>query len=45
MLGTHSSLHHMHKEDEEFIYVLEGNPTLFVGDKSEVLQPGLFSGF
>ncbi|MVA58505.1 cupin domain-containing protein [Agrobacterium vitis] len=43
--GGHSSLHHRHTHDQEFIYVLEGTPTL-VSDQGEIeLKPGMCAGF
>ena len=38
-------MHHTHSEDEEAIYVLEGQPPLFLGSESAVLKPGSFSAF
>jgi uncharacterized cupin superfamily protein len=43
--GTESSLLHRHSRQDEFIYILEGEPTL-VTDRSEVvLSPGMCAGF
>lgn len=43
--GGHSALHHRHSKQDEFIYVLEGEPTL-VTDGGEVqLRPGMCAGF
>lgn len=40
-----SSLLHCHSKQEEFIYILEGEPTL-VSDVSEItLKPGMCAGF
>ena len=43
--GGVSALHHRHTKQEEFVYVLEGEPTL-VTDAAEVqLRPGMCAGF
>ncbi len=43
--GTESSLLHRHSRQHEFIYILEGEPTL-VTDQGEVaLTPGMCAGF
>ncbi len=43
--GDRSALHHRHTVQDEFVYVLEGEPTL-VTDAGEVtLAPGLYAGF
>ena len=43
--GDTSALHHRHLRGEEFVYVLEGHPTL-VSDGGEVaLSPGMCAGF
>ncbi|HET6438824.1 MAG TPA: cupin domain-containing protein [Anaeromyxobacter sp.] len=43
--GDASALHHRHTVQDEFVYVLEGHPTL-VGDGGEVdLSPGMCAGF
>ena len=43
--GGVSALHHRHSKQDEFIYVLEGDPTL-VADGGEVqLRPGMCAGF
>ena len=43
--GSLSALHHSHSLQDEFIYVLEGHPTLFRGDESVQLAPGMIAGF
>lgn len=40
-----SALAHCHSKQEEFIFVLEGNPTLVLGDEAFVLKPGDCYGF
>lgn len=43
--GDASALHHRHSSQDEFVYVLEGHPTL-VTDGGEVkLSPGMCAGF
>lgn len=43
--GDTSALHHHHTVQDEFVYVLEGHPTL-VTDAGEVaLSPGMCAGF
>lgn len=43
--GGVSALHHRHSRQDEFIYVIEGAPTLFtVADEIE-LRPGMCAGF
>lgn len=43
--GGESALLHRHSKQDEFVYILEGNPTL-VTDRGEVeLSPGMCSGF
>lgn len=45
MPGGESALLHRHSRQDEFIYILEGEPTL-VTDKGEVtLKPGMCAGF
>ncbi|MFC0408902.1 cupin domain-containing protein [Roseomonas elaeocarpi] len=43
--GSVSALHHRHSRQDEFIYVLEGEPTLFTGDEVTQLRPGMVAGF
>ncbi len=40
-----SALKHAHAKQDEFIYVLEGTPTLVQGDERTVLEPGMCAGF
>ncbi|WP_460726213.1 cupin domain-containing protein [Lysobacter rhizosphaerae] len=43
--GACSSMRHAHSHEDEFVYILEGTPTL-VTDKGEtLLQPGMCAGF
>jgi uncharacterized cupin superfamily protein len=43
--GGVSALHHRHSRQDEFIYVIEGAPTLFTGTDEIELRPGMCAGF
>jgi uncharacterized cupin superfamily protein len=43
--GGASALHHRHTRQDEFVYVLEGEPTLITDDGEMLLQPGMCVGF
>jgi uncharacterized cupin superfamily protein len=43
--GAWSALHHRHSRQDEFIYVLEGTPTLFTDAGATELSPGMCAGF
>lgn len=43
--GCSSSLRHWHKNEDEFVYVLEGEVTLIDDDGEHVLHPGMCAGF
>lgn len=43
--GTVSALHHRHSRQDEFVYVLEGSPTLVTDAGETVLEPGMVAGF
>jgi uncharacterized cupin superfamily protein len=43
--GAASSLHHRHSRQDEFIYVVEGEATLFTDDGETTLRPGMVAGF
>lgn len=43
--GGSSSLRHAHSSQDEFIYVLEGRPTLETDAGREALAPGMCAGF
>lgn len=43
--GGQSSASHFHTEQDEFIYVLEGRPTLESGQHRQVISPGMCVGF
>ena len=43
--GGESSLLHRHSRQDEFIYILEGTPTLVTDDGEIALAPGMCAGF
>lgn len=43
--GAVSALRHAHSRQDEFVYVLEGRPTLRTDAGSTVLAPGMCAGF
>jgi uncharacterized cupin superfamily protein len=43
--GAVSALRHAHGKQDEFIYVLEGQPTLVTDAGEQVLSPGMCAGF
>lgn len=43
--GGESALLHRHSRQDEFVYVLEGNPTLVTDEGEVVLAPGMCAGF
>jgi uncharacterized cupin superfamily protein len=43
--GGESALLHRHSRQDEFIYILEGTPTLVTDDQETVLAPGMVMGF
>jgi len=43
--GAASSLHHRHSRQDEFIYVVEGTPTLFTDNGEMQLSAGMVAGF
>jgi len=43
--GGVSSLRHAHTKQDEFVYILEGNPTLHTDEGREKLAPGMCAGF
>jgi uncharacterized cupin superfamily protein len=38
--GTRSSIKHWHSDEDELVYVLEGDVTLIEGDSESLLRPG-----
>jgi uncharacterized cupin superfamily protein len=43
--GSVSALQHVHSLQDEFIYVLEGEPTLILNGEKTQLSPGMVMGF
>ena len=43
--GGESALRHAHSRQDEFIYVLEGKPTLITDAGETPLEPGMCAGF
>jgi uncharacterized cupin superfamily protein len=43
--GAWSALHHAHGRQDEFVYVLEGTPTLITDAGETRLSPGMCAGF
>ena len=43
--GAESALLHRHMRQDEFVYVLEGEPTLITEDAEIALAPGMCAGF
>ena len=43
--GAISALRHAHSRQDEFIYVLEGRPTLVTNSGETLLEPGMCAGF
>lgn len=43
--GAASALHHRHTVQDEFVYVLEGRPTLVSDAGRWLLEPGMCAGF
>ncbi len=43
--GAVSSLRHAHEKQDEFVYILEGHPTLVTNEGRTALAPGMCAGF
>lgn len=43
--GAVSALRHAHSRQDEFVYVLAGEPTLVTNDGEATLRPGMCAGF
>jgi uncharacterized cupin superfamily protein len=43
--GGRSALRHAHGKQEEFVYILEGEPTLVTNAGETLLKPGMCAGF
>jgi len=44
-IGAISALIHHHTKQDEFVYILEGTPTLLLGEQEFLLKPGECFGF
>ena len=43
--GAMSALRHAHTKQDEFVYILEGTPTLVTDEGETLLKPGMCAGF
>jgi uncharacterized cupin superfamily protein len=43
--GAQSSMRHAHSHEDEFVYILEGSPTLVTDAGATALAPGMCAGF
>jgi uncharacterized cupin superfamily protein len=43
--GAMSALRHAHTKQDEFVYILQGNPTLHTDEGRTTLRPGMCAGF
>ena len=43
--GAMSALRHAHSRQDEFVYVLQGTPTLYTDEGPTPLEPGMCAGF
>lgn len=43
--GAMSALRHSHRKQDEFVYILEGRPTLVTDEGKTQLAPGMCAGF
>jgi uncharacterized cupin superfamily protein len=43
--GAVSALRHAHTKQDEFVYILQGNPTLHTDERQTSLSPGMCAGF
>ena len=43
--GSQSSIRHAHTRQDEFIYIVQGRPTLYTDDGKHRLAPGMCMGF
>jgi uncharacterized cupin superfamily protein len=43
--GSMSALRHAHAKQDEFVYILEGSPTLYTDEGGQSLLPGMCAGF
>jgi uncharacterized cupin superfamily protein len=43
--GSMSALRHAHAKQDEFVYILQGTPTLYTDEGGKRLTPGMCAGF
>jgi uncharacterized cupin superfamily protein len=43
--GSSSALRHAHSKQDEFVYILQGNPMLITDEGETLLSPGMCAGF
>lgn len=43
--GSESALRHWHSDEDEFVYILEGEATLVTDEGPQILGPGMTAGF
>jgi uncharacterized cupin superfamily protein len=43
--GGYSALRHAHSKNDEFVYIVQGEPTLVTNDGETKLRPGMCAGF
>ncbi|RQM59742.1 MULTISPECIES: cupin domain-containing protein [Burkholderia] len=43
--GAVSALHHQHSKQDEWVYVLSGEFTLYIGEESYLMRSGMCAGF
>ncbi|WP_423372068.1 cupin domain-containing protein [Burkholderia sp. LMG 32019] len=43
--GAVSALHHQHSKQDEWVYVLSGEVTLYVGEENYLMRAGMCAGF
>jgi uncharacterized cupin superfamily protein len=43
--GAYSALRHAHGKQDEFVYILEGEPTLITDSGESPMKPGMCAGF
>jgi uncharacterized cupin superfamily protein len=43
--GSRSALRHWHSQQDEFIYVIDGEITLITNDGAQILKPGMMAAF
>jgi uncharacterized cupin superfamily protein len=43
--GAISALRHAHSKQDEFVYILQGHPTLLTDAAATLLEPGMCAGF